>query len=445
MQRREFIGKTLAAGLGGAFALNAFGVSPGGGVGPGVLLPVSRKFLQELYGTCQAQLMKQYFPFWEKGGVDHENGGFMCYLYPDGSVENDRKDIWYQGRGIWVNAHCHNNFKNEVQGVGLLANARKARTFMVEHMHRGDGTWITTVDRTGQPVGSIAISRSNNIYGALFAAVGLIELAKATGSEEDLNLAKVSLRKSLERYEDPAYGGVSAPGVVEAGLRAQGHAFMLVWVIPQLLELQSDPWFEAILEEHLDALQNKFWNPDYGISNEVLFHDYSRIPSQAGFMVPGHSIEAQWMGMMAAGRKGDKALQEIFKNRMRRLIEMSWDYVFDGTCDTGYHAVATEKDPAGPVLDEKTMWAQTEVCIGCLLAYEHTGEQWALDWFKRSWDFLQRTMPTEHGVWRQAVDRQGHDKQREGISKYRQGNFHQPRCLMYLMESAQRMLKGKTA
>ena len=389
-----------------------------------------------LLEDCCSQLFDEYLPYWEKGGIDEANGGFMCYLYEDGSVENDRKDIWYQGRGIWVYSYIYNEIDKDPK---WLAIARKARNFMVEHMHRGDGTWLDTVDRVGKPVSSIAIDRTNNIYGALFAAVGLIQYARATGSEEDIELARLSIRKSVERYEDPGYLGVPVQGVKAGGLRAQGHSFMLVWVVPQLLELVSDPWLEALVEEHLDMVENKFWHPDYGISNEYLYHDYSRIPSHAGFMVPGHSIETQWMCMNEALRQGEEGKRDVFMNRMRRLIEMSWDYVYYGTCDTAYQAVAINDTPAGPFRDVKTMWAQSEVALGCLFAYEQTGEAWAREWFDRSWNYLQRTMPTDHGVWRQAVDREGKDKQRAGISNYRRGNFHQPRCLIYIIKSLERL------
>lgn len=311
---------------------------------------------------------------------------------------------------------------------------------MVTYMHRGDGTWVDTVDRWGHPVDGIAIQRSNNVYGALFAAVGLIQYARASAREEDLELAKRSIRKAVERYENPGYEGVTASGVDANGLRSQGHSFMMVWLIPQLLQLGKDRWFEALLEEHLDALANRFWNPEYGISNEILFHDYSRIPLYGDHMVPGHSIEAQWMGMEEANRQGNTALLLVFKERMRRLIEMSWDYVFEGTCDTGYRVFAGEGRAAGPALEVKTMWAQTEVVVGCLLAFEYTGEVWAREWFERSWAYLQRTMTTDHGVWRQAVNRKGEDKQRSGISIYRKGNFHQPRCLMLLIRILERML-----
>ena len=85
------------------------------------------------------------------------------------------------------------------------------------------------------------------------------------------------------------------------------------------------------------------------------------------------------------------------------------------------------------------MWAQTEVAIGTMIAFEQSGEEWAREWFERSWNYLQRTMTTPFGVWRQAVDREGRDKQREGISPYRRGNFHQPRCLMYLIGHLERL------
>ena len=361
----------------------------------------------------------------------------MCYLYDDGSVENDRKDIWYQGRAIWVYSFLYNYIDPNPRWLEI---ARKSRDFMVAHMHVGDGTWLNTVDRLGNPTDSIAIDRSNNIYGALFAAAGLVQYAKAANSEGDLELAKRSIRKAVERYEDPEHRGISAPGIGIAGLRAQGCSFMMVWVVPQLLELDRDPWFATLVSEHLDLLANKYWNSDYGISNEILLHDYSRLPSLAGWMVPGHSIEAQWMAMEEALGQGDSSLAGLFRERMRRLIEMSWDYVFDGTCDTEYHVFASEGHPAGPALGIKTMWAQAEVSIGCMMAWESAGEVWAQEWFERSWRFLQRTMTTDHGVWRQAVDRRGVDKQRPGISVYRKGNFHQPRCLMLLILMLQRIL-----
>jgi len=388
---------------------------------------IAGRSFKEFADELRRQLFEEFLPFWENGAFDEELGGIMCYLYDDGSVQDDRKDIWYQGRGIWVYSYLFNHIDPNPK---WLDRASRIRDFMVEYMHQGDGTWIGTVDRRGNPVAALDMSRGENIYGALFAAVGLIQLAKVTGGEADLELAKLSIRKSVELYETPSYGGIVVPEHEGLGLRAQGHSFMFVWVIPQLLDLDPDPWFESVALEHLDHIENDFWNAEYGISNETLLHDYSRIPSLADQMVPGHSVETQWMAMDLANRLGDNERAARFRTRMRRLIEMNWDHVFDGLGDLDFHVFASDDHPAGPDFSVKAMWAQCEILVGALKVYSETGDAWALRWYERGWEYIQRTMRTDSGVWTQAVDRRGNAIERPGISAYRKGNFHQPRALM---------------
>ncbi len=436
INRRDFLGLAAIAGI-AAPSLNGALYSK---TARSVRHKIPRQSLDDLVEQCRTQLFDEYLPFWEHGGLDREHGGILCYLFDDGAVENDRKDIWYQGRAIWVYSYLHNEIDPKQK---WLDEARHIRDFMVAHMHQGDGTWLDTVNRTGEPVDGIAVDRDGTIYGALFAAVGLIQYAQATGSQEDLDLAELSLRKSIECYEDRTYRGGMLSDVQATGLRAQGVSFMLVWILPQLIALDPDTPLRHWLRAHLHTLERKFWNPEYGISNESLFHDYSRIPRHANRMVPGHSIEAQWMCLDAARRFDLDSDPELFQNRMLRLIEMSWDYPFSGVGDTAYNVFKTKTHPAGPDFETKTMWAQTEVAIGCLLAFAHSGNTQALQWFDRSWEFLQRTMTTPHGVWRQAVNRKGEDKQRAGISIYRKGNFHQPRALMYIIRLATQLKSGK--
>ncbi|MCG8333797.1 MAG: AGE family epimerase/isomerase, partial [Proteobacteria bacterium] len=272
--------------------------------------------------------------------------------------------------------------------------------------------------------------RDQNIYGALFATVGLIRLALASGDSRDLPLIRKTLRKSVARYEDPAYPGVQVPGIEAAGLRAQGHSFMFVWVLGQMLELDPSPEWEALCRQHQQHLVQDFWNPEFGISNEFLSREYKPLPGYADYMVPGHSIEAQWMALQEALRQGNQQEALTLAGRIRRLYEIAWDPIFGGFSDTAYRVFPTADAPAGPVTDLKTMWAQTEVLIACMVAHQLTGESWAVDAYQRTWEFLMRTMPTGTGVWRQAVDRKGNPKEREGISPYRKGNFHQPRLLI---------------
>lgn len=434
MNRRKFIG---ASALGGFAAATRTTGTTTPTMSP-TSFSIAGTTLDEHTAEVRRQLFDEYLPFWEKHAFDPTNGGIMCYLNDDGTVADDRRDVWYQGRGVWVYGYLYEHLDANPH---WLERARGMRDFLVNYMLREDGSWWDTVDAAGQPTEGADVYRAGNIYGALFAALGLVQYAKITRSERDLQLAKQSIRLAVERYEEPDYAGVKVAGVSESGLRAQGHSFMLVWVGAQLLELDDDNWFEALVQANLDLLAYKFWNPEFGISNESLRHDYSRIPGWEDHMFPGHSIETQWMASAAARQLGDDRLANLFRDRMRRFTEMSWDYVFDGLGDTSYRVHATGNEPQGPECEIKSMWSHTELVVGALQSYLETGEAWALEWYNRGWEYLQRCMTTDHGVWRQAVDRRGVNKFRPGMPTTRMGNFHQPRALMMNLRRLEELAK----
>ncbi|MBT4485441.1 MAG: hypothetical protein HOC71_17380 [Candidatus Latescibacteria bacterium] len=444
MKRRDFMGTALTAGLTGTLSAYAKPTIPPTTFKTGTykVLPakIAGMSLEELRDDYHDRLLNRYLPFWDRGGYDSELGGFMCELYDNGSVQNDEKYIWYQGRGVWVYSFLYNNFGKDPR---WLAVAKKSRDFMVKHMHAGNGMWHEAVNRSGKVMKSSGQGTSEDIYGAMFAATGLAEYYKAAGKEEDIELAKTSILTSAKRYNDPDYGGVRLSGYPKRGLRSQGHSFMMVWTLTQLLNFHDDPLLDELAREHLDHIMNSFWNPDYGISNEILEHDYSRISSIEKRTSPGHTIETQWMAMYEAIRIGNGTAFNILKTRVRRILEMSWDYIFEGMGDTMYHVFAGSDHPAGPVFEVKTMWAHCEILIACMTILEYTGDVWAKEWYERARGFTLRAMTTDHGVWRQAVDRFGEDKKRESISIYRMGNFHQPRYMMMNMLSLDRMIKNE--
>lgn len=397
--------------------------------------------LTELRNDYRNRIFEQYLPYWDKGGTDTKYGGFMCELYDDGSVENDEKYIWYQGRGIWVYSFLYNNFGGDKM---FLKIANKSRDFLIKNMYLGDGKWRLSVNRQGKSVESTVGQGSNkDIYGALFSAAGLIELYKATHIEEDLEIAKESIWSSVKAYESMEYEGVTVAGLNQKGFRTQGHSFVIIWTLTNLLSFHKDKKLEKLQSEHVDHIMNHFWNPEYGIVNENLFHDYSRIPGYESFMFPGHSLETLWIVLYEAIRIKDKKLFRTLKNRIRRLIEMNWDYIFEGMGTEEYSVFSFKGKCMGPAFDLKVMWAQTELLIATLSIFELTGETWAKEWYERGREYCLRTMAdTGHGVWRQAVDRFGNDKKRPGISIYRKDNFHQIRYQMMNLLSIERMLKN---
>jgi len=444
MRRRDFFGAAASAGVIGAGSAFAQPFSPQTKFKAGAFTAIPDKIggllLEDLRDDYRRRLFDEYLPFWENGGYDSVNGGFMCELYDDGRVQNDNKDIWYQGRAIWVYSTIYNYLDKNPK---WLAMAKKTRDFMVKNMHNGDGTWKKTVSREGKDVSNaVGQGSMKDTYGAMFAAGGLVQYYRAAGNEEDLALAIQSVKKSVERYEDPNYEG---GGIINGkkGIRKQGHSFMLVWILPQLLELEHDSMLDAVAREHLDCVLTKYWNNDYGISNETMYHDYTPIPGYDTATAPGHTIETQWMAMTEAIREKNGTSFSILKNRIRRNVEMSWDYIFEGIGDTNFNVFDTEDRRAGAYWEVRTMWAHTEVLLGTMMSLEYTGDVWAKEWYERTRAYCHRVYTTDHGVWRQAVDRYGENKKRSSITIYRKGNFHQPRYYIYNLMSLDRMIKNK--
>lgn len=386
------------------------------------------------------RIFNEYLPFWNKGGYDDKMGGFICELYDDGSVEKDEKYIWYQGRGIWVYSYLYSYFGKE---ASYLEIAQKSRNFLVDNMYLGYGRWLDSVNGKGKPVENTVGQGSNkDIYGSLFSAAGLIELYKATGNNDDIDIAVDSIKEAVKIYEQAGYEGIEIPGIMETGLRTQGHSFVLIWILTNLLSFYRDEYLEKVLHEHVDHIINHFWNPDYNIVNEYLKHDYSRIKGMDRVMMTGHSLEALWMVYQEAIRIKNLHLQKLCRERIRHLINSAWDYSYGGLCTEKLTIPENNGKPPVPDFSLKSMWAHTELLIATMMIFEHTGEAWAAEWYERGRNYCHRYMTTSYGVWRQAVDRFGNDLSRPGISIYRKDNFHQIRYLMMNYLSLERIINN---
>jgi mannose/cellobiose epimerase-like protein (N-acyl-D-glucosamine 2-epimerase family) len=216
---------------------------------------------------------------------------------------------------------------------------------------------------------------------------------------------------------------------------------VFLWALSQLLSVHDDSELARLQRHQVDVLGNRFWNRDYGIVNECLAHDYSRLPGAESHMFAGHTIETLWMFMHEALRIKDRTLLATIVPRIQRFLEMCWDYVFEGWGDGDYFVFNRPKHHQGPDYSVKTMWAHCEVLIACLAVWEYTGQPWAKQWYDRTSAFTLKVMPVAaHGVWRQAVDRRGNDVKRVGISTKRKDNFHQVRMLMMNLLSLDRLI-----
>ena len=139
----------------------------------------SLEFLKEHYRNY---LFKEYLPFWQEFGIDHELGGFMCGIDHDGKRTGDSKLMWYQGRGLWTYSYLYRCFGGEEN----LQVATKAKDFLLENGRDKDvgvfevaaeSNILTKVLKDGFKSGWEKVD-CNNLYGDGNTVNKIIELLK---------------------------------------------------------------------------------------------------------------------------------------------------------------------------------------------------------------------------------------------------------------------------
>jgi mannose/cellobiose epimerase-like protein (N-acyl-D-glucosamine 2-epimerase family) len=346
----------------------------------GMTLPALRQhFHNELFGNL--------LPFWARHGIDHEYGGVMHGLDYDGTVVNTTKLSWFQGRAIWVYSFLYNHFGKDPDH---LAIARNIRDFLLRNAPQPDGWWAEEFSREGR----ITKPFSGDFYGMYFAAEGLQEYAAATGDNESRDLAfdlMSKLRRHIERRDFPCMG------TTVAGQRTQGLWMVNLNTARQMLARWPDPEMQSLLDEAIDQVINRHYNPEIGLNNEVLNGDFSRPKDHENKCALGHSVETLWMISEEAARRGDSKLWDTCTERIRKHLDVGWDHVFGGFSESinvdqgGY--VWPEYTPVGTTLVfrsigeylyVKPLWALNEILIATLNILEQTGAEWAAHYFEMS-------------------------------------------------------------
>jgi len=434
MKRRSFLGATV--GTGALAAGLSCGTEPAAVKSPAETTvtdngTLAGKTLEELREEYRYWLFDDFLPFLDKYVIDHEYGGFMCTTDRDGTNINTNKRTWYEGRGIWVYSYLYNNVKPD---PAYLEVARKSVEFIMKHNPTGPELMPVGFTREGKPL----VNRPDPVfYGDMFVANGFQEYSKASGDRKYWDMAKQIVLKCLDIYDNrPNYNNLpateTAPEVVSP--RIIGHWFMLLRCTTQMLEKQQDAELEEINRRSVDAIMNYHYNPAYDLINEYINHDMSHIDNDHGHIVLGHSPETLWMVLFEAVRRKDRQLFDRAAASLKRHIEVMWDDVYGGLLG-GLDHVDRNEWTVG-----KYLWLQEEILVGTMCVTEHTGAQWAKDWFSRQYTYVLDKFPlNQYGfpLWILYADRFVTFERHYN----RVGNFHHPRHLMINLLALDRMME----
>ncbi len=394
--------------------------------------------LTELKQKYRNELFGRLIPFWDKNGIDHEHGGFMCALDHDGARVNTDKFLWFQGRGIWVYTYLYTHFGRD---SCYLEVARKTKNFALKYFRNESGEWAQLVSREGK----ILQPPKRDASGALYMAEGLHAYAQATGDDEAWRIAIETIRRQFRET-------VQSPGDDSADKTfRQGFWFLNLLNATQILRHTRHPEIIEIADRSIEAIIKHHYNPDTGLNNEVLNRDLRISQPESTKTIIGHSIEALWMVMEEAVRRGDQQLINTCEKRLRRHLEVGWDRVYGGLI----HAINVNQSeytwpperPVGTDLDfrfvgeyhyMKTLWSLYEVLLACLKVLEHHGGEWAVRYFDMAQEFIDTKLSLKkygYPLHLLFTDRKATYQSHSS----RQENYHNFRSLMFNLQALERM------
>lgn len=368
MNRRNFI-QSLAAPPLAALGANET-----------VTRELAGKSLEELRDFHRRELFSEYIALWDKSGIDWQYGGF----FPEANVEGDPrkvtdKEMYYQGRGLWVFSYIYNHFERHERH---LKAARLAREFLVKNCRDSRGYWISKFTRDGK-----RLEPSTNIYGDIYMVLGLAEYYQAAGAREDLDLAVESAYGVMERVVSPAYQHLAGHGAShEPGTKRLGTWQHFLSALTPLLRHTRDEGIDNIARMCVRNIMERHWRPEYGVMLEHLddrFEPFKPDPQQHHRIVSGwHSIQAAWMSMEEALRRNHQRMFTEALEMGRRTMERCW---VDGKRFSGLVSLEDpEQRPVEPAtINGIASGALDDALVFCLMAIEHTGEAWACDWYNK--------------------------------------------------------------
>lgn len=338
------------------------------------------KSLAQLRDFHKQELFSQYIALWDKSGIDWQYGGF----FPEANVAGDPakvtdKEMYYQGRGLWVFSYIYNHFERHERH---LKAARLAREFLVKNCRDPKGYWISKFTRDGK-----TLQPSTNIYGDIYMVLGLAEYYQAAGNREDLNLAIESAYGVTERVVSPAYQHLAGHGPShEPGAKRLGTWQHFLSALTPLLRHTRDDGIDNIARMCVRNIMERHWRPEFGVMLEHLddrFEPFKPDPQQKHRIVSGwHSIQAAWMSMEEALRRNHPRMFREALAMGRQTMEKCW---VDGKRLSGLVGL---EDPEQRPVEPSTLagipsGALDDALIFCLMAIEHTGEAWAQDWYNK--------------------------------------------------------------
>jgi N-acylglucosamine 2-epimerase len=376
--------------------------------------------MKQLRDFYKKQLLEDTIPFWFPRSVDTEHGGYLLMRDADGSLIDDDKAVWVQGRAAWMLATLYNTIETREE---WLDGARLGIEFLHDRCFDEDGRMFFHVTRDGRP-----IRKRRYFFSETFATIAMAAYAKATDDHVMAYNARELFGKCIRYASEP---GLLPPKFTDTRpAKGIGVPMIMINTAQQVRETIGDERCDEWISKWIAEIEKDFVKDDIRCVMEQVAPDGSIIDHIDGRTLnPGHAIEGAWFILHEARyRNNDPHLVDLGCRMLDYMWERGWDKEYGGIL---YYRDVYNKPVQEYWQDMKFWWPHNEVIIATLLAYVITGNPKYMDWHEqvRTWAY-DHFHDKIHGEWYGYLHRDGTIAQPAKGNLFK-GPFHLPRQEWY--------------
>ncbi|MES2006073.1 MAG: AGE family epimerase/isomerase [Bacteroidota bacterium] len=387
----------------------------------------SKQTLLELKEFYSNQLLNDTIPFWFPRSYDSEYGGFLLMRDKDGSLLDDDKAVWIQGRSTWMLSTLYNTVEPRKE---WLDGAKLGYEFLKKHCFDADGRMFFHVTRDGKP-----LRKRRYFFSETFAVIAFAAYAKATGDAAIAEEARTLFGKCIEYASTP---GLLPPKYTDTRpAKGIGVPMIMINTAQQVRDTIGDPRCDEWIARWIKEIEDDFVKDSIQCVMEQVAPDGSIIYHIDGRTLnPGHAMEGAWFILEEAKyRNNDPHLIELGCRMLDYMWERGWDKEQGGIL---YFRDVLDKPVQEYWQDMKFWWPHNEVIIATLSAYLLTGKEKYADWHRMVHAYAYKHFhDKENGEWFGYLHRDGTLAQTAKGNLYK-GPFHLPRqewfCTILLNE-----------
>ncbi|KAI3357470.1 hypothetical protein L3Q82_015510 [Scortum barcoo] len=360
--------------------------------------------------------------FWLKYSHDSVHGGFFTCIGRDGTVYDELKYVWLQGRQVWMYCRLYRTMER-FHRPEILQAAKAGGAFLRKFARvssGGSSQWKCAfcLTRDGK---TVKIQRT--IFSECFYILAMDELSRVTG-DKDMQLEAEQMMQQLIFWvrEDPSgLGRPQLPG--DAPTNSMAVPMMLLCLVQQLTEGRGQEvvqkyrelgsWCVQQILQHIPDCPLGTWcliitffllcnwiQRDGTAILESVSPEGAELPGcQGRLQNPGHALEAGWFLLQFSAERGDEELQRTAVDKFVELpYQSGWDKEHGGLfyfLDVDGHCPTQQLE-----WSMKLWWPHCEALIAFLMAYSQTKKPELLDRFSQVYEYIFSHFPdAKNGEW----------------------------------------------